>query len=51
MSMDNKGHLANALGGENMDLFWKIRANRIKELEWQIENFRKQLEECEQRYG
>jgi len=51
ISMDNKGHLGYALGVDNMDLFWKIRANRIKELMSQIANFRKQLEDCEKRYG
>jgi hypothetical protein len=49
--MDNKGFLNGAIGKWNTDLFSKIRAARIKELKSQIENFRKQLEECERRYG
>lgn len=51
LSMDNKGFLNGAIGKGNIDLFWKIRAERIKELKSQIENFSKQLEECERRYG
>lgn len=50
-SMDNQGRLKYALDRGNMDLFWKIRPERIKILKSDIELYRKQLEECERRYG
>jgi hypothetical protein len=49
--MDNKGFLAAALAKDDMNLYNKIYASRIASLQWQIENFRKQLQACENKYG
>lgn len=51
LGMDNKGFLAAALAKDDMNLYNKIYASRIASLQWQIENFRKQLQACESKYG
>lgn len=51
LGSDNKGVLGGALGQGNDELAKKIYEGRIQSLKKQIENFRKQLQECEKKYG
>lgn len=48
---DNKGILAAAYASGDMNRYTNIINGRIRELDKQIQNFRRQLEECERRYG
>jgi hypothetical protein len=51
MSMDNKGFLAGALAKGDQALYDTIYTSRLASLQWQIANFKKQLEECERKNG
>lgn len=51
LSMDNKGFLADALAKGDKALYEKIYKSRIKSLQKQINNFRRQLEICEKNNG
>jgi hypothetical protein len=48
---DNKGFLAAAYAAGNFDRYSGIIKKRIKELQKQIDNFRRRLEECVAKYG
>lgn len=48
---DNKGFLAAAIAKNDPNLYNKIYLSRIASLQWQIANFKKQLEECERKNG
>jgi uncharacterized protein RhaS with RHS repeats len=50
-SMDNKGSLAYAQGRNDFALYNQIYSSRIRRLLGQIENFERQLRECERAYG
>ena len=51
LASDNRGFLGAALASGNQSRFDTIYASRIASLQFQIANFRKQLEECERRNG
>ena len=51
MAADNKGFLTGALAGGNQNLYDQIFASRVASLQWQIANFKKQLEKCERKNG
>ena len=51
LPMDNKNHLKNAIESGNMNLFWIIRATRIRSILFQINLKEKQLRKCEEMYG
>ena len=51
ISMDNKGFLAEALGLYDFQRAFGIQHTRIKELNRQIRNFKKQLQKCEEQNG
>ena len=51
LSMDNKGHLANALNTNNQELYTTIYLARIVRLNKQIAGFRKAVEDCERKNG
>ncbi|MBX2847287.1 MAG: RHS domain-containing protein [Acidiferrobacterales bacterium] len=51
LSMDNRGFLSAALQSGNNNRYQRIVDSRINSLQRQIDNFRRQLQECERRYG
>ena len=51
MSHDNKGFLKDAFELGNSERFDRIFSSRINSLQRQIDNFQKQLDECEKRNG
>jgi RHS repeat-associated protein len=51
LAYDNKGFLCRAKECGNMELYNKIIDTRIASLMGQIENFKKQLKECEEKNG